>query len=40
MVALNAKNVVISNDFSKILKNWEDLIKNTLMEFDNYIIIK
>ena len=35
MVALNAKNVVISNDFSKILKNWEDLIKNTLMEFDN-----
>jgi len=31
---------VISNDFSKILKNWEDLIKNTLMEFDNYIIIK
>lgn len=30
MVALNTKNVVITNDFSKILNNWEKLIKKTL----------
>ena len=40
MVALNTRNVVITNDFSKILKNWENLIKKTLLEFDTYIMIK
>jgi len=40
MVALNTKNVVITTDFSKILKDWENLLKKTLHEFDNYIMIK